>query len=1209
LFAAAVTAAWHLRPSAAMAQITFLNAWGSQGGGNGDFNDPYGIAVSGSGNVYVTDFYNAGVEIFNSSGVFQSSFGSQGVGNGDFVYPTGVAVSGSGNVYVADYGNDRVQVFNSSGVFQSSFGSSGTGNGDFDGPPGVAVSGSGNVYVADLGNNRVEVFNSSGVFQSTFGSFGTGNGEFELPEGIAVSGSGNVYVTDYDNDRVEVFNSSGVFQSSFGSSGTGNGDFEGPVGVAVSGSGNVYVVDYGNERVEVFNSSGVFQSSFGSVGTGNGDFSGPIGVAVSGSGNVYVTDEGSDRIEQFFDPSSWVSGTNTFTNPSIGPTTVTVGGTNPLLGSSFTLNSSMGLTATTISVSAGSLTLSGGAVSAGGLTIDSGGTVTNAGTISLTGSDSTATPTGGTFTQTSSGILNVQINGTGAGQFGQLTVGQAALGGTLSVTVANGYFPPPAATFQILSSNSITGTFNGGLPIVQAAPSTSGPSNDFFRLDYPTTADSVFLTAITPLKYKQKDPDWATLPLVAANPDGFTMGGSGCTITALATIASDYGSLSDPGDLLNILQTANQITTAPGPHQGDANLNSLGIVTPEGELFPSRPLLPGLAGIAQEIESSGPVLLALPSTNPLHDPLQGQGHFHYVVAYAVQGTGPVCPDDIVISDPGHSNFPGNPTDSQSQVITLQDYFNLANDNWTGTYIFGAEQWFQSGQFTNTQNSSLEKLSVPNQKRLVTDYTFTGTATNSIEVDSPVELVLTDQVTGQQYASSSADAPPGATVLTKIDADDTDDLDATTPDSADPFPAYVLDLPNGVDSDDLSVELIGIGSGSYTVTYDSGVPGLTASGPLEGTISDGQVINGEFTIVPEPTAAMWNADGGGTWELGTNWSSLYAPYLAQDAVTFGPSNTTAAVVTLDGSWTVGTVNFASSNSYTLSPGAGGTLTLDNGSTAASINVSSGSHFITAPLSLNSNLLVTVANSGEALTLSGPIGGSASLTVSGSGTLRFSQGVGTPAFTALAVNSGATLDITTTALAINFGSPASDPISTIVSELSAGYHGATAWTGTSVSGGVITSSTAAAGGKAVSVGYLDGNIDTTDSSEVAPNQILVKYTLTGDTNLDGIVNFTDFATVLKNFALPGTDWAEGNFTYNANSPSIQGTNFTDFADVLANFLQPLPGGGGGETIGGTVEPLTTTVQILPTTPALPEPTSLSLLAAGAAGLLRRRRKAKT
>jgi len=207
--------------------------------------------------------------------------------------------------------------------------------------------------------------------------------------------------------------------------------------------------------------------------------------------------------------------------------------------------------------------------------------------------------------------------------------------------------------------------------------------------------------------------------------------------------------------------------------------------------------------------------------------------------------------------------------------------------------------------------------------------------------------------------------------------------------------------------------------------------------------------------------------------------------------------------------------------------------------------------------------------------------------------------------LTISAGSTLDLTNNAIAISFGSPANDPISTIVTELKNGYANG-AWTGTSPTAGVIRSSTVATFGNSVSVGYLDGNIDTTDSAQVAPNQILVKYTLTGDANLDGIVNFTDFATVLKNFALPGTDWAQGDFTYNPNSPSTQGTNFTDFADVLKNFLQPLPGGGGAETIGGTVQPLSAGVQIQNTVAPLPEPASLSVVSCGAAMLLRRKRR---
>jgi len=74
----------------------------------------------------------------------------------------------------------------------------------------------------------------------------------------------------------------------------------------------------------------------------------------------------------------------------------------------------------------------------------------------------------------------------------------------------------------------------------------------------------------------------------------------------------------------------------------------------------------------------------------------------------------------------------------------------------------------------------------------------------------------------------------------------------------------------------------------------------------------------------------------------------------------------------------------------------------------------------------------------------------------------------------------------------------------------------------------------------------------------------------------------------------------------TPSIQGTNFNDFADVLKNFLQPLPGGGAGESLGGTATGLSAGVQIQNTVTSLPEPSMLSLLAAGAGGLLARRRR---
>ena len=136
----------------------FLTMWGSFGSGDGQFSQPYGIALDSSGNIYVADFINNRIQKFNSTGVFVSKFGSGGSGDGQFGVPVGIAVDSSGNIYVAEFGNNRIQKFNSAGVFVSKFGSLGPGDGQFSGPAGIALDSSGNMYVADTGNNRIQVF-------------------------------------------------------------------------------------------------------------------------------------------------------------------------------------------------------------------------------------------------------------------------------------------------------------------------------------------------------------------------------------------------------------------------------------------------------------------------------------------------------------------------------------------------------------------------------------------------------------------------------------------------------------------------------------------------------------------------------------------------------------------------------------------------------------------------------------------------------------------------------------------------------------------------------------------------------------------------------------------------------------------------------------------------------------------------------------------
>src|SRR5262245_23559985 len=64
---------------------------GAPGTGNGQFEDPWGVAVDPSGNVWVADTYNMRIQEFTSGGAFMQKFGAFGSGNGQFSNPYGLA--------------------------------------------------------------------------------------------------------------------------------------------------------------------------------------------------------------------------------------------------------------------------------------------------------------------------------------------------------------------------------------------------------------------------------------------------------------------------------------------------------------------------------------------------------------------------------------------------------------------------------------------------------------------------------------------------------------------------------------------------------------------------------------------------------------------------------------------------------------------------------------------------------------------------------------------------------------------------------------------------------------------------------------------------------------------------------------------------------------------------------------------------------------
>ena len=243
---------------------------------------PIDVAADSSGNVYVLEYANNRIKVFDSAGTFLRSFGGYGSGCNQWKYARQFTIFND-QVYLADLQGNRVLKLSLTGQCI------GSGFTYFTRPFGIAVN-SNYVFVGNYGNT-IETLATGNLARTGYQNVAGG---VNLSIGMSLNSAGNkLIVASFFNHKVFEFTVSGNNLTYVNAAGTSqssaNGSFNGPVDAAYDSSGNIYVVERDNDRIQKFNSSLVYQAKQGSFSRTSA-FYNPYGMFIDSSDNIYVAD-------------------------------------------------------------------------------------------------------------------------------------------------------------------------------------------------------------------------------------------------------------------------------------------------------------------------------------------------------------------------------------------------------------------------------------------------------------------------------------------------------------------------------------------------------------------------------------------------------------------------------------------------------------------------------------------------------------------------------------------------------------------------------------------------------------------------------------------------------------------------------------------------------------------------------------------------------
>ena len=204
----------------------------SAGSADGQFNSPFAVAIK-DGHMYVCDTNNHRVQKFSvSQRSYISKFGSNGQGNGQFSNPWGICIDPEGKVYVSDFSNHRIQVFHKDDSFAYSFNCQSN-------PWGLAFDLQGHLHVAAYGSDCIRVFTPKGTEVTSYGT-----GTLSSPAGIAINAEGYIAISQNSNPG-----SLWIYGPDHTLIRTIANQFACGLGIACDQDGFFWVADYSNGRV------------------------------------------------------------------------------------------------------------------------------------------------------------------------------------------------------------------------------------------------------------------------------------------------------------------------------------------------------------------------------------------------------------------------------------------------------------------------------------------------------------------------------------------------------------------------------------------------------------------------------------------------------------------------------------------------------------------------------------------------------------------------------------------------------------------------------------------------------------------------------------------------------------------------------------------------------------------------------------------------